>query len=775
METPGKSCPAACRFGILDRALLLSVPLACLLSGPAPAETFSLAIDGQPRAVILVPEKAEPELLAGAKDLVEFIEKMSGAKLAILKPNEAAPDGMNTIQVGRQLAEPVQDLLLRVADSEAGFVVAVRGSSLHLAGQSPLASSFACSELLERLGCRWLIPGELGEIVPKRPTLDFDGPDVVEKPDFNPRWLRVDPVWSRRNKLGGTNVPAAHSFFNFVNPKEFELHPDWFPLRNGQRQAGGQLCLSHPEVIQRFIERSRDYFRKNPAATGISLGPNDGGGWCECKGCESMDSGRIDSFAGERDVTDRLVRMMNAVAEEVSKEFPGKKYGFYAYSNYQLPPVKVKPHPSLIPVFAPIAYCRLHSMSNPRCPDRHAVRKIYEGWAQHGLELHYRGYTFNLAGLQTPFHCFHKWIDDMPWMREHNIRGFFPESIESWSASAPHYYLTARLAWRVTQDPRHILEDFCNGLFGAAAGPAMNRYFWRLADALHNADFHSGNDTNVPDIYTPEVMGGGAKDLEEASGLAQTDREKKCVSIFQKAHDYLQAFLDMQRFQNEFDFARSKEALDRLVQIQDALIAWDGRFLSTRAAKSYLRRFWGPAVEQAHQKTSAGNEMVARFPDEWQFFLDPNDAGEWMELHRPEVRGGNWQTIKTFSASWADQGLNYYKGVAWYRTVVDVAAPFQGRRVFLWLGGIDEAAKVWLNGQPISYELVKKDKKTGAETRETTDTLRGSWRPLQIEVTPAIRFGGPNLFVLKLINRNLDELGTGGIMKVAMLYAAKPD
>jgi beta-galactosidase/beta-glucuronidase len=154
--------------------------------------------------------------------------------------------------------------------------------------------------------------------------------------------------------------------------------------------------------------------------------------------------------------------------------------------------------------------------------------------------------------------------------------------------------------------------------------------------------------------------------------------------------------------------------------------------------------------------------------------LDPHDAGEWQELHAPVLTGGNWQPIKTFSASWSDQGLNYYKGIAWYKAAVDVPGRFAGRKIRLWLAAIDEAAKVWVNGKLITYEAEKREK-DGSVTKEVRDTLSGSWRPLEVEVTNAIEFGKPNTFVLKLINQNLDELGTGGIMKVVMLYAPKPE
>ena len=75
-----------------------------------------------------------------------------------------------------------------------------------------------------------------------------------------------------------------------------------------------------------------------------------------------------------------------------------------------------------------------------------------------------------------------------------------------------------------------------------------------------------------------------------------------------------------------------------------------------------------------------------------------------------------------------------------------------------------------MNGAPITYEAEKKQK-DGSVVKVVRDTLSGSWRPLEIEVTDAVQFGKRNVFAVKAINKTLNELGTGGIMKVVILYA----
>ena len=52
----------------------------------------------------------------------------------------------------------------------------------------------------------------------------------------------------------------------------------------------------------------------------------------------------------------------------------------------------------------------------------------------------------------------------------------------------------------------------------------------------------------------------------------------------------------------------------------------------------------------------------------------------------------------TYSASWSDQGLRYYKGNAWYRTSINMPKRYdEGRPIHLWFSNIDESARVWIN------------------------------------------------------------------------------
>ena len=71
--------------------------------------------------------------------------------------------------------------------------------------------------------------------------------------------------------------------------------------------------------------------------------------------------------------------------------------------------------------------------------------------------------------------------------------------------------------------------------------------------------------------------------------------------------------------------------------------------------------------------------------------------------------------------------------------------------------GVDPSAKTWINGR---------------ELKLVEGGLAPIGRPWEFEATEAIRFGQPNLIIVKISNRQLSELGTGGITGPAMLWAA---
>ena len=266
-------------------------------------------------------------------------------------------------------------------------------------------------------------------------------------------------------------------------------------------------------------------------------------------------------------------------------------------------------------------------------------------------------------------------------------------------------YVAAKLMWNHQTDVDALLKDCYAKFFGPAAEP-MGEYVTLMDAALRDGDFSTGCAWDMPHFYPPALRAKARGLIQQAAKLAPAGSDyAERVRVIGQGLAMLDAFNEMMAARVRVDFVTAKAELVKADAIAEELMGMKpvamvsaGRF-STYV--NYMKRFYRPCTEQGFKRVTDGNQVVAAAPDEWEFQMDPAKVGEDIGLWRPEVTGGNWQRLKTSSSSWSNQGLRYYKGLAWYRTTVEVPAKFAGQRIFLWCGGVDEAAKVWVNGQHI--------------------------------------------------------------------------
>jgi hypothetical protein len=365
-----------------------------------------------------------------------------------------------------------------------------------------------------------------------------------------------------------------------------------------------------------------------------------------------------------------------------------------------------------------------------------------------------RGYWFNLADPGIPFPMMHRLRVQIPLAKELGIYGWRVETMNHWAAESPSLYVAAKLMWDHTADVDALTADFTDKFFGPAAKP-MHAYLTLLDTTLRDADHHTGSAFDAAHFYPASVRKQARSLLEKARSQAGKKESvyAQRVELFAKEWAFLEAFVEMLESRAEHDYATSKQALDRLDAIREEFLKSDPPMFNKWVAKIYLDRFFRGTTEQGHARTSGGNKLVAGLDDQWQFQLDPQRIGEDIGLWRAETTGGNWQQIRTATSSWGNQGLRYYKGEAWYRQTVTIPKEFAGQRIFLWFGGVDEKAKVWVNGKPVGISHAS------------------NFIPFEFDATDAIAPGKPNVVVVRVINVVVDELGTGGLMAPAMFYA----
>lgn len=710
------------------------------------AAGINLVKNGKPAVALVLAVKPQPDEALAARELVEHIKKMSGATLPVVQ-GKKAPSGLIHVEIGLSLNPQVKKAILARGTDAASLLLQVSPRKVIVAGLSPEGTLFAAYELLEQLGCRWFIPGDLGVVIPHKTTVTLNEQNTIQVPSFTGRRLQAagDRVWKRRNRLGGMNA-GGHGMH--ISPDR-KKHPDYYCQENGKPTH--QLAVSNPEVMKLLIAWAKGYLKKHPHTRYLVLGPNDGAGF----GSSPWDANDFDPFHGKISVTDRYIKCFNLILDAIQKDYPDVGISFYAYAQYMRPPVREKPNPKILPVFAPIDLCRFHAIDNPLCPERADLRTLIDGWQKLGTRVFYRGYFFNLADQGLPFSMVDQVRVEVPYFYKKKVMGCRVECMPMWAHHAPALYLATKLFWNAQADSDAILADFFHKFYGPAEQPCR-AYFNLLEKSYREADFHTGNVYDIPHILTPQVM----KKLTALVQQAQAVTGKgsiyaKRVGMLAMAHAYGQDNLDMIADLHAFRFKKALADYHRAEARAREGIKMTPPLFHPHATR-YLKRFWWDTVQSAAERVSGGNEIVARCPDEWLFIKDPPEGGEKLGFMNPEHATDGWKPLKTYSYSWSDQGLRYFKGEAWYRCRLAVPKKFQGREVNFWFGGIDDLAEVWINGKKLKC-LKKGAAPSGVH-----------W---EFAATPALKFGGNNVVVVKISNRVVNELGTGGITEPAMLWA----
>jgi len=492
------------------------------------AKELTLVKDGRSEYRILVEENAfrkSDRMPAGfaAKELQSYLQRVTGVTLPIVhKQNKAE----KYIIVGNFAITGQLNARLEEVKPE-GFIITTRGDDLILMGRdtkgqiitrskydnaAQTGTLYAVYEFLERFcGVRWFMPGELGEVVPHRPTLTVPANiNIKEEPGFMFRWHNdlaagrdsertgsLDPnlyhqqlLWLRRNKCGHSlEYGFAHAWHRIM-PLEtyYELHPEYFALVRGIRtcryrggRGGGQLCTSNPEVVAVFSENLKKVFEKRGGRSMTSIAQNDSSGECECSGCQTLDPDPARAMK-RRDYSERFFAFYNAVGREVYRHFPDRRLGVTRYGAVRHPPAEEA-------IYRNISVLVSRNGLGLACWDE-ATKKsfinrivsfskatpsiwIYSAYWPLGL-CHYPTSTRPLISYY------------MPLFKKHNVTGLllYQSSRGEWGGKILDYYLLSKFMWDPALNVDETLDDFYSAFYGKETGKYVRQYHDALEKGL---------------------------------------------------------------------------------------------------------------------------------------------------------------------------------------------------------------------------------------------------------------------------------------------------
>jgi hypothetical protein len=448
---------------------------------------------GEERVIHHAPDATETTQWA-AKELQRLILTSTGETLPIL----TGPTSQPAIRLVRDDTLPHDGFLLRMEAQD--LVIAGNESDQPGLWQVPSHGIlWGALEFAERrLGVRWLLPGPLGEDVPRRKPEDLVLKEEVRgAPGFPIRALsylgesdrenrtRHQPVldWMKRQRLTNGLHPwhtsYGHSWDDYLKPADFAEHPEWKPS-SGAFERNGRVtffCTTAPGLVEQFAQRVIENMDRHPTRPMASISPTDGGGFCTCERCAPL----IDTDPhGRPNHARAILTFYQQVATIVGRERPGRALGGFVYYNYQYPPKgnlpKLPENMSLC--WAPLNYYG-YGLLKPVY--REEFPGVIEAWSRAAPRLVYHNYStwmrsFHGAPLPVSIDLLNR---ELPAAANRNFWGARMIGTSAWGVNAPVNYLIAKQLWNPRLDVSATLDEWLQ----RAYGPGW-RHLRALSDAL---------------------------------------------------------------------------------------------------------------------------------------------------------------------------------------------------------------------------------------------------------------------------------------------------
>jgi len=275
---------------------------------------ISLTSNGTSRYSVVLAADASPSEQFAAAELTSFVRQVTGAVLPIVVGgtdrshwhwHENSDPKMVIVGKNAMTEELGLDAEIEALGDE-GFPIRSVGDTIVIAGGRLRGTLYGVYEFLETwLGCRWYTPDVSN--IPTRDSVFLPELNVKKTPAFMIREAfdmgNFDGDWAARNKCNGGNhrllnhhggavrCTGVHTFNWLVPPEEyFDAHPEYFSEVGGVRiKENTQLCLTNPDVLHICIGKVREFAKRNPDCTLISLSQNDWNNWCTCPECKKID------------------------------------------------------------------------------------------------------------------------------------------------------------------------------------------------------------------------------------------------------------------------------------------------------------------------------------------------------------------------------------------------------------------------------------------------------------------------------------------------------
>jgi len=494
---------------------------------------------------IITAEDAPPSEIYAAEEFQSHVARASNIRLPIVHQPDSAASRQHHIFIGSSPAMCAGNVGFSTDEfEEEDFRIIVRDDNIAIAGSPQVGARgtlYGVYTFLEDyVGVRFLTVDHT--YVPAIGTWRVIGPlDRFYHPQLRFRWsyygetnrnpafatrIRVNTV-ATDAKLGGkTGLNLiSHSFFHYLPSQKYgKEHPEYFALVDGERKlemggGGPELCLTNPDVLRIVTNTILDALKKNPGMENISVSQNDNNKYCRCPQCAAID---------EREGTPMgsLLTFVNAVADEVAKEYPDVMIGTLSYWYSRKPPKTIKPRPNVQIQLCSIECCVLHPINDPNCEKNVQFCHDLANWGNMCKNISIWNYNTNFSNYLLPCPNLRVIEPNIRYFVANNAMGIFMQAAGNAigaELSDLRNYVIANLLWDPTKSGQKLIDEFLDLHYGRAAGP-IRRFINlthenALASGLHPNCFGRAKDYAVDETIAQAGLGAFA----EAMKLAEND------------------------------------------------------------------------------------------------------------------------------------------------------------------------------------------------------------------------------------------------------------
>lgn len=463
--------------------------------------------------IILKPLATSPTVSFAADELAEYLCRMTGDTWRIVDHKPA----LRRVSIQMSIDESLGIDAWRVEGD---------GNTILIQGGNARGMMYGAYALLKELGAEWPIPGDKFETVPFVGPLKWTGelaasPAVPGRGMVADMWVQNDYFLDLVDFLGKQGFNYIHIHMSGALEPDFEKrlaaemakrdigleygghllpsmlpralfdeHPEYFRMENGERTPHLNYCPSSEEaadiiaagVANRLDEMRQKYHRIDS----MDIWPDDlmGGGWCSCPKCKDLSESAQSLLA------------MNQLAKRLDLGETGLMQ--LAYHTSIIPPENIKGGKNVQLLYAPRERSYLEPLDTGKSNSLYyeRLKQLIEIVPEHPRVFEYYHDMVLFRQLPMP----------LPDVIGRDVTLYLQAGVDHiGSLSFPRYdcyaygmntFVLARALWR-GEGSEKDLRDYCDALYGPAAGKYMNDYFIALGQLCATA-----MDTNDYDGFT---------------------------------------------------------------------------------------------------------------------------------------------------------------------------------------------------------------------------------------------------------------------------------